>query len=332
MVRRINRWLSKKSTTHLLLDGGTLSAKEGFHEDYVFDVTNGERLCVVEKKTSLFRFFIDVDYVGEQELDLEKLAVEISKVVNLGPCVLAKASPRKTEKGTKYGMHMVWPESVVNKQRANSLRVKILDEFGHEEWEKIIDASVYSGSGLRMLWSYKKEQDSTPYVPWGKIEDHTFHEFRNKEPSVHFLDLFSIRVSDHRACDDVSSATQKNSEELENFIRRNLPGQERMKITRIGKCKNKKDYWIGTDSRYCENVKRDHKSNHVWFALNPKALTICQRCEDESCKEWKGRLYRIPSRLIPNNDNERVLDSGSRRVVAHYIPDGWKNKSELFIV
>lgn len=324
MVRNINRWLCKKATTHLLLDGGTLSAKEGFHEDYVFDVLNGERLCVVEKKTHVFRFFVDVDYVSdEQELDFEKVAIEISKVVNSGPCVLAKASPRKTEKGTKYGMHIIWPETTVTKQRANSLRVKILDEFGHDDWDKIIDASVYSGSGLRMLWSYKNDHDSTPYVPWGKIDcDFTFREFKNKDPSVHFLDLFSIRVNDQLIQQETTCSKQENTD-LEAFIRKNIPGQENMNITRIGKCKNKKDMWVGTDSRYCENVKRNHKSNHVWFALDPKRLTIGQRCEDEACKEWKGRLYRIPSRLIPN---ERVLDSSSHRNINHYLPDGWKVK------
>jgi hypothetical protein len=327
MVRNINRWLCKKSVTHLLLDGGTLSVKEGFHEDYICDVLNNERLCVVEKKTQLFRFFVDVDYVGEQQLDFEKVAVEISKVVDAGPCVIAKAAPRNTEKGTKYGMHMIWPESAVNKQRANSIRVKILDEFGPDEWEKIIDGSVYSGSGLRMLWSYKKEHDSTPYVPWGKIDEHgTFREFTNKDPSVHFLDLFSIRIQDQKFLEETVIGGSDHCE-LETFIRKNMPGQEKTKITRVGKCKNKKDYWVRTDSRYCENVKREHKSNHVWFVLSPKG-TIGQMCEDETCKGWKGRLYRIPSRLIPN---EGVLDGCPRRNINDYLPDGWRRTTSFIV-
>lgn len=323
VTRNINRWISKTSVTHLLLDGGTLSAKEGFHDDYVSDILNGERLCVVEKKTSQFRFFVDIDYVGTEELDFAKVATELAKIVNAGPCVLAKAEPRETPKGTKYGVHLVWPESVVNKPRANSIRMRILDEFG-PDWEHIIDASVYSGSGLRMLWSYKNEHDSTPYVPWGRIDESgNFREFKNRDPSRHFLDLFSIRIS---SSDDVThlvsaSPSSSSHEDLENFIRRNIPGQEKARVTRVGKCKNKKDYWVRTDSRYCDHVKREHKSNHVWFVLSPKGFTIGQMCEDEECKNWKGRLYRIPSRLIPN---EGVLDSGSCSTIADYLPDGWR--------
>jgi hypothetical protein len=327
MVRNINRWFGKTSVTHLLLDGGTLSAKEGFHDDYIFDVLCGERLCVVENKTQQFRFFVDVDYVSDDnELDFAKLAIEISRVANLGQCVVARAESRQTPKGKKYGMHMIWPESMVNKQRANSIRLKILDEFG-PDWEHIIDASVYSGSGLRMLWSYKNEPDSTQYIPWGKVvEGEGFKEFKNKDPSTHFLDLFSIRVSSPHS-NTIQSEKTKSEEtgELETFIRKNIPGQENAKVTRIGKCKNKKDYWIGTDSRYCDHVKRDHKSNHVWFVLSPKLNTVSQMCEDEECKNWKGRLYRIPSRLIPN---EGVLDGDSRCVIANYLPDGWKCKSK----
>lgn len=323
VVRNINKWISKTLVTHLLLDGGTLSAKEGFHDDYVFDVMCGNRLCVVEKKTAQFRFFVDVDYVScdENELDFAKLAIEISRIVNLGHCVVAKALSRDTPKGKKYGMHMIWPESVVNKQRANSLRLKILDEFG-PDWEHIIDASVYSGSGLRMLWSYKNEHDSTPYTPWGRIDDDVFKEFKNTDPSTYFLDLFSIRVSSPPSNTQQFETTRtEETGELETFIRKNIPGQENAKVTRIGKCKNKKDYWVRTDSRYCDHVKRDHKSNHVWFVLSPKLATVSQMCEDEECKNWKGRLYRIPSRLIPN---EGVLDGSSHCIINDYLPDGWK--------
>lgn len=321
-MRNINRWLSKTQVTHLLLDGGTLSAKEGFHDDYVADVMNGEKLFVVEKKTTHFRFFVDLDYTGDSELDFEKVVKEISKIVNSGHCVIAKAHPRLTPKGeTKYGVHVIWPESIVNKQKANSIRIKILDEFG-SEWEKIIDASVYSGSGLRMLWSYKKEDGSTPYVPWGSIDEHgTFKEFKDKSPSSSLLDLFSIRVTS--TTDSFSSNVvleDSSQSELEYFIRRNLPGQESAKVLRISKCKNKKDYWVRTNSKYCDNVKREHKSNHVWFLLSPNG-TISQRCEDDECKKYKGRCYRIPSRLIPN---ERVLDTSSHRLVIDYLPDGWK--------
>ena len=325
MKKSIDGWRSSKNVTHLLLDGGTLSdvKEEGFHEAYVRDLLNGEKLYVVEKKTSpCFKFFVDIDYVGNVELDFEKLCTEMHSIVNLGPCVIAKAHPRKKGDGTKYGVHVVWPESVVDKASANSLRLKILDEFGHDEWGKIIDSSVYSGSGLRMLWSYKNEQGSTPYVPWAKIStQNKFEVFSNVYPCLEFLKMFTIRTSSN---EPISAKPDVN--ELEEFIRKNLPGQQDARVLKVSKCKKAEfGLWLSTNSRYCENVKREHKSNHVWFNVRPLGNSgwhsICQKCQDDECKGYTSRWYRFPSRLIPN---EGVLDTRTHRTVYDYFPDGWK--------
>ena len=319
-MKEINKWMCKNGKTHLLLDGGTLTAGDSFYDDYIGDILHGERLCVVEKKTNQFRFFVDVDFVSdENELDFVKVSLVIHKIADLGPCVIARARPRQVEGGTKYGAHIIWPESVVTKQKANSIRMAILSELG-PDWDKIIDASVYAGSGLRMLWSYKNEPDSTPYIPWGEIEDNVsgFKEFEDKNPTVEYLKRFSIRVEGNVPC-TVERNDPANSE-LEMYIRKNIPGHGSLKIVKVNICKNKKDYWIGTTSKYCENIKRDHKSNHVWFCLRPSGM-IAQKCQDEECKGYTGRFYRIPSRLIPN---ERSLDSNTRHTINDYLPDGWK--------
>lgn len=318
-MREINKWMCKNGKTHLLLDGGTLTAGDSFYYDYIGDILHSERLCVVEKKTAPhFRFFVDVDFVSdEHELDFLKVSLVIAKILyDLGPCVLARARPRPVEGGQKYGLHIIWPESVVTKQKANSLRLNILSELG-PDWEKIIDASVYAGSGLRMLWSLKNEPDSTPYIPWGEIRNGIFTEFEDKSPSVEYLKMFSIRVE---GTVHIPHEVSTSHSELEMYIRTNIPGQAAAKIAKVNKCKNKKDYWIGTTSRYCENVKREHKSNHVWFCLRPSGM-IAQKCQDEECKGYTGRFYRIPSRLIPN---EGSVAGNHHCVINDYLPDGWK--------
>lgn len=328
MKKNIDRWRSSKNVTHLLLDGGTLSVKEAdehkFYEAYVKDLLNGESLFIVEKKTTPhFRFFVDIDYVGEIQLDFEKVCIELHKIVNLGPCFIAKARPRETPKGIKYGVHIVWPESVVDKPMANSLRLKILRELGDEAWEKIIDASVYSGSGLRMIWSLKSEPVSTPYEPWAKISSE-FHVFETVYPCIEYLKAFSIRTLNHESI-DLQSVQNQSTNQLEDFIRQNLPGQTNARVLKIAKCKKGGGMWVSTNSRYCENVKREHKSNHVWFNVKPLGnsgwTTIAQKCQDDECKGYTSRWYRFPSRLIPN---EGVLDTCTRRVISDYFPDGWK--------
>ncbi len=329
-MKLINEWMSKKNVTHLLLDGGTLSVNNNdddrFFESYVRDVIHGTKLCVVEQKTQVFRFFVDVDLVipDEEGLDVDfvGIALTISRIVNMGKCVLAKASPRKVEHGIKRGLHIIWPESKVTKQKAHRIRTDIVDELG-SDWEKVIDPNVYAGSGLRMLWSLKNDEESTPYIPWGYItaEDKTFKEFRDVQPKVEFLRMFSIRTT-YEDIDDDDERTKLDARysDIEAFIRKNVKGQENIRITKISTCKNKKDMWIGTNSRYCENVKRCHKSNHVWFCLSPMGV-LSQRCLDDECKNFVGRKFRIPSRLIPN---ERSVACATRSLVVDYFPDGWK--------
>jgi hypothetical protein len=315
MKGEIHKWFSKEDATHLLLDGGSLKESEGFFEAYVRDLLHGHRLCVVERKTHVFRFFVDVDFVSdEHELDFVKVVQVIHGIVSLGPCVLARARPRKVPDGQKYGMHIIWPESFVTKEKAQGIRMKILSEMG-PDWEKVIDGSVYLGSGLRMLWSFKNEPDSTVYIPWGRFSEEGFKEFENKSPSVEFLRMFTIRTSqeDHGEFHTVSASNS----ELEHFIRTHVIGQERARVLKIKLCKNKKDFWISTDSRFCENIKRCHKSNHVWFCLRPSGV-LFQKCQDDECKTFQGTWYRVPHRLIPREE-----EPVKRMVIGNYLPRGW---------
>jgi hypothetical protein len=317
-MKGISRWVTRDggSATHLLLDGGVLRESDGFLEAYVQDLIHGHKLCVVEKKTHKFRFFVDVDFVSsEHELDFIKVTHVIHGIVNMGQCVLARAKPRSVPEGQKYGMHIIWPESSVTKEKAQGLRMKILSEMG-SDWEKIIDGSVYLGSGLRMLWSFKNEPGSTVYIPWGRFSsDGVFKEFGNKAPSVDFLKMFTIRIdnSDSSSDDDEYGC----GSELEEFIRKNIRGQERARVLKISVCKNKKDYWISTDSRFCENIKRCHKSNHVWFCMKPSGV-LFQRCQDDECKSFQGKWYKAPIRLVPAKpSNETKL------LLVDYFPSGW---------
>ena len=328
-MKTINKWMNKKNTTHLLLDGGTISASEGFLDAYVADVLHGEKLCVVEQKTGMFRFFVDVDFVSEEnELDFIKVSRVLHSIIDLGKCVLARARPRRVENGIKYGLHIIWPESRVNKKTAITLRTKILNEMGND-WERVFDPSVYAGSGLRMLWSYKgANDDSTPYIPWGIIDSFGFHEFENKQPSVEFLKLYSIRIENTKD-EDISDDLKSNSE-FENFIRRNVEGQDKAKVIRVVPWKKSKkgDMCVITDSKYCENIKRCHKSNHVCFHLTLKGI-LTQRCNDDECKGFKSKKqYIIPSRLIPN---ERSVAHHTPRCIIDYLPDGIKQYKTRYV-
>lgn len=160
--------------THLLLNGGKLFIppweEATFLEKYATWLEEGRKLYVVEQKTSpCFRFFVDVDYVSRcppTVADLTTLAeviavsVEMCSVKSLSHVSIASkvALSTKGRGGFKRGLHMVF-DLPVNKGGALLIRrhiVRDLEEaFGKDCWEDMVDASVYNGSGLRMIGSRK---------------------------------------------------------------------------------------------------------------------------------------------------------------------------------
>ena len=91
---------------------------------------------------------------------------------------------------------------------------------------------------------------------------------------------------------------------LETFIRKNMEGQANARIKNVYKEKN--SYLVATTSRYCENTKRAHGSNHVWFhVLGDTIFQKCFcRCETMKgrfygfCKDFSGRRHQLPSAIV----------------------------------
>lgn len=44
---------------------------------------------------------------------------------------------------------------------------------------------------------------------------------------------------------------------------------------------------IGPGSHYCENIRRCHTSNHVYFVANFATGTYVQKCHDPSCTSFR---------------------------------------------
>jgi predicted nucleic acid-binding Zn finger protein len=78
-----------------------------------------------------------------------------------------------------------------------------------------------------------------------------------------------------------------------------MEGQADARVTKI--YKSKKQYLVSTTSRYCENLRRAHGSNHVWFFVSGdiivqkcfcKCDTIRERV-DGFCKDFVGKKYKL---------------------------------------
>ena len=87
---------------------------------------------------------------------------------------------------------------------------------------------------------------------------------------------------------------------METFIRQFLPGQANSRVQGIFKFHS--IFLIKTNSKYCENIGRDHGSNHVWFRIESN-WSIVQKCfctcdtlngrKKGLCKDFTGRPHRL---------------------------------------
>lgn len=323
----IRKWLVPAAPfTHLLMDGGMLFVPmeeiDEFYRAYIEDVTHGHKLYVVEQKTNIFKFFVDLDYKAKEALtkdEIVRICTALNEIVDCGRCCIARSRPRACAEGIKTGVHVHWPDKHVTRATAMALRTKILDAFPETEsgldWSKVIDSSVYCGSGLRMIWSHKKPTGD-PYVPWKILGGDDF----NKEFDAGLLDLFTIRVND----DDDDSHTlmdEATSSALETFICRNMVGQERARIKKIIRHEKSGGWYVQTDSRYCERIHEYHKRNHIWFNIFRGVIT--QRCFDEDCAKFSGRDHNLPPTVIEQLKDVAPVDSPSGNTILDILPSCW---------
>lgn len=165
------------SLSHVLMDGGVLSVPfdklDEFYEQYITSVKRGETLFIVEQKTDLYNFFVDIDFKSDTPLNIDEIR-DICKIICVKvkshggkDCLICVAHPKKVDNKVKTGIHLNWPGFVVNQKSALALRDHILVALytvrENTDWDSFIDSAVYGdlkrgskGSGFRMPFSYKK--------------------------------------------------------------------------------------------------------------------------------------------------------------------------------
>jgi hypothetical protein len=277
------------------MDGGilTIDNVEKFNDEYVSDIRSNKKRCYVEKRTPIFKFFIDYDYVDETPLPSESLLKFVKECMKYtqGSCYISRTPPRTVKNGIKSGVHLHWPEMLVDSEQAMNIIKNLVSPH--------IDPSVYNGSGLRMIWSHKYQNGVyyEPYKPWKRLNTNgSIHDLPS-EPCVEMLNIFTIRTNEQSTKDTYI----ESSDFLQNHINKHMKGYSTARIKRIGRTRDGYGFYIQSDSKYCEYIKRNHTSNHIWFLI--QGGRICSICHDESCKGKKGQEYSVPPSLINELEN-----------------------------
>ena len=380
--------------SHLLMDGGVLSVPfdklNDFHEKYIEAVKRGEKLYIVEQKSETYNFFVDIDYKDTKALDLDEIKdickVICDKVKRHGgkDCIISVAPPKPCGELIKSGVHLNWPDFVVDQESAIALRDHILVALSKAkgrgtDWNEIIDASVYKGSGLRMPWSYKKAKheackglgcpecggkkvDQVAYLPVFRYIHGPLSSIMciGQEPSLDILNMTTVRTNKPQTIhvnppsvtikEGTFTAAQMKDEvrddtlkaKIEEFIRANMEGQSGAHVPRF--FKKKDTYLVSTTSKYCENLKREHGSNHVWFIIS--GPTIIQKCfclcptlrgrRDGFCKDFCGRRHQLPPSIVtslyPKKEDIKKCPQIKKRTEKPLVKyDDVKEPLEVFI-
>jgi hypothetical protein len=235
------------------------------------------------------------------------------------------------------------------------------------------------GSGFRMPWSYKKAKHDTcdgrgcSGCEKGKVDQLAYlpvFVYRHgplstilqigQDPSLDILKMAVVRTDEPQTThveppstvvkegsftetqtkDEVHDDEVKNM--VEEFIRSNMEGQSSAYVPKI--FKRKDTYLVQTTSKYCENLKREHGSNHVWFIISGK--TILQKCfclcetlrgrRDGFCKDFCGRRHQLTpaiiDRLYPKKEDIQKCPEIKKRVEKPQVKCGdVKEPLEVFI-
>ena len=348
--------------SHVLMDGGKLSVPfdrlNDFYEKYIEVIKKGEKLFVVEQKTPVYNFFIDIDYKNEESLPMDDIKsickIVCDKVKRHGgkKCFISVSPPKKCGLLVKTGVHLNWPNFVVDQSSAIALREHVLVALSKAkskmDWNEIIDSSVYGdlhrktkGSGFRMTWSYKKakheacegrgcsecENGKVNQLSYLPVFEYTPEPLStiirvDQAPDLEILKMSAVRTdapqnafiqppstpiregafTDDETKDEIQDEALKS--DIESFVRKNMEGQSGAYINKV--FKHKSMFLVATTSNYCENLKRDHNSNHIWFIISGKLILqkcFC-RCEtlrgrrDGFCKDFCGRRHELPHSII----------------------------------
>ena len=198
------------------------------------------------------------------------------------------------------------------------------------------------GSGFRMPWSHKMAKHGpcggrgceecggtgkivqVAYLPVFIYKHGPLSTLLkiDQKPNIDTLKMSAIRTNEVQhitveppskvikegAFTDAQTKDEIQNDELkcliEDFIRKNMEGQSLSIVTKL--FKHKETFLVSTNSKYCENLKRPHSSNHVWFHVSGSVIAqkcFC-RCEtirgrrDGFCKDFYGRKHQLPPKIV----------------------------------
>ena len=256
-------------------------------------------MCIVEQtQKKKFNMFMDVDlkYSGDISTDfLHSLLILLHRKIKGGIMFAATCF-----RNDKYGIHVVWPNNKINAGEARSHVTRVVEDlnatpmFHSFDWSKIMDSRPY-GTGLRMIFNHKFDRsDRTygdPYIPYASVDLTGIKEISCGLDHKELFKNFTIHDTESKLLPYVSGKVTLEAENiLEKFLRMVHREDPSIRVTKLIKRKN--SYSIITNSKFCPNVGRNHRGNHVWFKVTGGFMY--PQCTDDTCIGFRSSKVLVP--------------------------------------
>lgn len=315
----LREWLKRRGyygrdpATHTFFDGGKAcvppEARDAFHEAYVASLAKGDDLHVIERTSPKFSFFMDIDLpTGVEGVQMDAIVGAVESIMDVpdpGPAIVCG---KREAQCAKCGMHVFWPSITVNAEIATHFCKEVAKRLPTEgRW---IDCTVYR-SGLRMLWSRKGPASSKAdfYEPLHVVERSGMVTIRcPKQEALEWVVQCSVwpkPQSIDLTCDYDIVDVPRTACHLDTYgIEELLPPEYGVVCRLRNVSRSGRNIVLSSTSKYCANVGREHRSNHVYFVATPEG--VFQRCHC-TCEDLKGRRHGLCK-----NFSMRVADPPAR--------------------
>jgi hypothetical protein len=249
---------------------------------------------MVEKVRYPCKWYLDID-----KLPTETILKELKRILNrLGKACIVCMPNHEVEHG---GAHVVFSDVIVrSRDEAKERTEKLLAGSA-----LVPDNSVYS-SGLRMLGSMKNRNVSRVYHPVFTVDSGGLNDWPADKPldadTLKRASIFSNGTPPTAIIPrtvGVGSTTTATGGVLDfSFIH---PEYKDVRVSGIKK-NNRNQYTVFTRNKYCTNIHREHKNQHIYFVIDAKeyitihAKCLC-RCAHTMCGMYRSPSYRMPLRI-----------------------------------
>ena len=271
-----------EEATHLSMNGGKMRIHPEFWERYL-SLFKKQKMYIVERANSVkHKFFLDID-TKKVYFDLQKFIEFETTVLNKTYMICTRGS---------YGVHIIYQDVFYSTVDEAKNLCSMFDNFP-------VDYSVYH-TGLRIIGSLKKNDDlalCNMYIPDSYVTNGIRTKIKHPWSLPVLLSSF-IRLSDENR----SVMKREYEYGYESMVAKHLEKLEQFNIKIKIKKYTERYYLVNTDSKYCLNIKDEHKSVNVYFVINVEAGTVYQkcfcRCKCRTCSTYKSKAIHLHPKVM----------------------------------